>query len=205
MSLERIEIDFDDVEVPADVAGFLADAKERIDTFVEYRGDRPIPGFVPSNFTSVFKALRMVTGERLANGGAFLEWGSGFGVVCALAAMQDYDAFGIEIERPLIEQAEELVEAHEIPVTFVCGNFVPPEGEALADTTGEFDWLQSGGGRAYEEMGLEVEDFDVIFAYPWPGEEEVVMNLFDAFAAPGALLLTYHGEYESIRIQRKRR
>lgn len=205
MSLKRLELSFDDVPVPGDVAGFLADARARIDAFVEYRGDRPIAGFVPSDFTLVYQALHSVSSRRLATGGAFLEWGSGFGVVTDLAAMQDYDAFGIEIERPLIEHAEALAEAWEIPATFVCGNFVPPEGEELSDTTGELDWLRSGGGRAYEEMGLEIEDFDMVFAYPWPGEEHVVMDLFDAFACPGALLLTYHGEYEALRLQRKTR
>ena len=46
------------------------------------------------------------------------------------------------------------------------------------------------------------DDFDVIFAYPWPGEEDVIMQLFDRYAAVGALLLTYHG-IEELRIRRK--
>ena len=32
-----------------------------------------------------------------------------------------------------------------------------------------------------------------MFAYPWPGEAVTVFELFAAFAAPGALLVTYEG------------
>ena len=49
---------------------------------------------------------------------------------------------------------------------------------------------------------LEVTELDVVFAYPWPGEEEAVVDLFEAFAADGTLLVTYHG-LEDLRLQRK--
>ena len=39
-------------------------------------------------------------------------------------------------------------------------------------------------------------------AYPWPGEEQVIFDLFTDYAAVGALLLTYHGQ-DGVRLARK--
>lgn len=48
----------------------------------------------------------------------------------------------------------------------------------------------------------EPDDWDVVFAYPWPGEEHVIERLFDRYAAAGALLVTYRTE-KGTRVQRK--
>jgi hypothetical protein len=68
----------------------------------------------------------------------------------------------------------------------------------------DFAWMTTDAQAAYEDLGLEPDDFDLIFAYPWPGEEQVIFDLFADCAATGALLLTYHG-LEGVRLQRKRR
>ena len=60
-----------------------------------------------------------------------------------------------------------------------------------------------GGPDAYEQMEMDIDDFDVIFAYPWPGEQWVMARLFDRFAAVGALLVTYN-DVEGIHLFRKR-
>jgi hypothetical protein len=52
-------------------------------------------------------------------------------------------------------------------------------------------------------MGLDINDFDMVFAYPWPGEQHVIERLFDRFAADGALLMTYNGT-EGVRLFRRR-
>ncbi|MEL7089295.1 MAG: hypothetical protein AAGL98_12790, partial [Planctomycetota bacterium] len=61
---------------------------------------------------------------------------------------------------------------------------------------GDFD------GDGYDDLGLDPEDFGLIYAYPWPGEEEVVEQIFAAVAATGALLLTYRST-EDLVLQRK--
>jgi hypothetical protein len=58
----------------------------------------------------------------------------------------------------------------------------------------------AGGG--HEALGLAVEDFDLIFAYPWPDEEGLTAALFERYAREGALLLTYH-EVGGLRLRRK--
>ena len=62
--------------------------------------------------------------------------------------------------------------------------------------------VSTTGPNGYDELELEPDDFDVVFAYPWPGEEQVIFDLFDDCAAVGALLLTYHG-INDLRLQRK--
>ncbi len=55
---------------------------------------------------------------------------------------------------------------------------------------------------AYGELGLGPHDFDVVFAYPWPGEECLIEDLFEKYAAEEALLLTCN-QYNSVRLRRK--
>ncbi len=54
--------------------------------------------------------------------------------------------------------------------------------------SGEFAWLTTDAPSAYDDLGLDVDEFDVIFAYPWPGEEDVVIDPFDRYAATDASL-----------------
>ena len=115
---------------------------------------------------------------------------------------------GIEIEPELVDLAEALAEDHDIDVEFVRGSFIPPGADEVVDAHAddlarEVTWLRSDGDDAYDDLGLEPDDFDLVFAYPWPGEEAVVFDLFAQYAAVGALLLTHHGE-EGFRLQRKR-
>jgi hypothetical protein len=100
-----------------------------------------------------------------------------------------------------VDHAEALGAEFGIEVEFARGTFVPDGGEEYLDQTSEFEWLSPGGVSGYEALGLAADDFDVIFAFPWPGEEIVVENLFTRFGAEGALLVTYHG-IEDVRIRR---
>ena len=47
----------------------------------------------------------------------------------------------------------------------------------------------------------DLEEFDLIFAYPWPGEEDIILSLFERHAARGSVLLSYHG-MEGVRAHR---
>jgi len=192
--------------LPPDVAEFLAEADARLNRLIHgtaYWGS----GFVPSDFVTVYHALREVAQRNLAAGNCFCEWGSGFGVVTILADMLGFQACGIEIDRDLVDVASELAEDFDAPVEFIHGSFIPPGHEsnaeqAYAEHDGGVVWLSTEVDRAYDELGLDPDDFDLIFAYPWPGEEVVVDDLFARCAADGALLLTY-GQGNSVRLQRK--
>lgn len=178
---------------------FLREADRRIERF---QIERHTPGFVPSDFPSAYHALRALAAEAVAPGRLFCEWGSGFGVVTCLAAMLDFDAFGVEIDGDLVEEARRLADDFALPMEFVEGSFIPQGSAADLDGADGFAWLTTDALGAEEEMGLGADDFDVIFAYPWPDEERVVEDLFERHARAGAVLATYHSD-GAVRLRRK--
>jgi hypothetical protein len=201
VKLVEIELAISPEAIPKRVEALIADALERINTFDEQR-PAAIPAFIPSDFDLVYRALATIEAGKMATGRRFVEWGSGIGVVTCIAEAVGFDAVGIEIESPLVEIAEALAAAHGARVQFACGSFVPPGAEPQLDGLGDITWLRTGGPDGYDELQLDVDDFDLVFAYPWPGEEQVIFDLFADYGAVGALLLTYHGQ-EGIRLQRK--
>jgi SAM-dependent methyltransferase len=201
MRLVDVEFEAADVVLPDDVAQLIAEAQRRIEQMEEeFRA--AIPAFVPSDFDAVYRALAHIQTARISTGQRFLEWGSGVGAVTCLAAKLGFDAVGIEVEPPLVEMAEELAERFAVAAQFVCGSFVPSGAEAHVDAAGEVAWLRTDAEDGYRELELDPDDFDVIFAYPWPGEEQVIFDLFHECAAVGTLLLTYHSQ-DGLRLQRK--
>jgi hypothetical protein len=201
-----LELEIDDAPLPAEATELIEAAQIRVDQFMADAAAQ-LTAFVPSDYATVCRALRAIAAGNLATGRAFCEWGSGFGVVASLATQFDWDASGIEIEAPLVASARRLAEDFDLPVQFVHGSFIPEGAEAIADqatTAGaaDFAWITTDVDGAYQELGLEPDDFDLIFAYPWPGEEHVIDSLFERSAADGALLLTYN-QYDAIRLCRK--
>lgn len=203
MTLVRLNLPDVLPPAPPGVAKFIADAQSRIEAFVEAHLNEPVHSFVPSDFSMVYGALRHVADTHLAAGPLFCEWGSGAGVVTCLAAMTGFDACGIEFETDLVDLSVRLARHYHLRAGFCHGNFIPHRGQKIAEQVSEFEWLAIGGPDPYDQMDLEINDFDVIFAYPWPGEERVIERLFDCFAADGALLMTYNGA-EGIRLFRRR-
>lgn len=185
-------------ELPREVRAFLREAERRIERFER---TCPVPGFVPSDFEGAYRVLRSLVAAELASGTQFCEWGSGFGVVTCLAALLDFEACGIEIDGELVDAARHLADAFDLPVQFVRGSFIPEGGEVCVGRA-EFSWLTTDGERTEDELGLAADDFDVIYAYPWPDEERVTADLFRRYAAPGAVLVTHHGSGD-FRLRRK--
>ena len=194
MPLVDIEVSTNGCELPSDVRDFLREAYLRVGQFVRKSPVR-VNGFVPSGFATVYRSLRAIVEAKLAPGNSFCEWGSGFGVVASLAAMLEFKVCGIEIDRGLVDASRRLADDFGLPVEFVHGSFVPSGAEAdveeaYADTSTEYFWLVTDADDAYDELGLGPHDFDVVFAYPWPGEECLIEGLFEKYTAEEALLLT---------------
>jgi hypothetical protein len=203
VSLVDIEIAPDESDLPDDVLALLREADSRITQFGR-SGPTQVTGFVPSDFVTVYRALKAIAETNLAPGNSLCEWGSGFGVVASLAAMLEYESCGIEIERNLVDASRRLADDFGLAVEFVHGSFIPSGAEAVAeeafaDNNSEYSWLVTDADDGYDELGLGPRDFDVIFAYPWPGEEYLMLSLFERYAAEGALFLMYD-QFNSVRL-----
>jgi len=200
MPLANVRVSPLTAPVPPEVGRFLRDAGERIERF---QSTSRCHGFVPSDHTGAYGVLRAIAESHVAPGNRFCEWGSGYGVVACLAAMLDFESCGIEIDGDLVAAARRLAEDFGLPVEFACDSFVPAGGEDCVEVAGSFAWMTTHAGAAEDELGLAADDFDVIFAYPWPDEEWVIDDLFKRYAAVGAVLVTYHGGEEGYRVRRK--
>jgi hypothetical protein len=205
MPLTDVHLAVHPTDLPCGVAALLREADRRGSEFGS-RLSSTYRGFVPSDYVYMYHALRAVSHASLACGNAFCEWGSGLGVVASLAALVGFDAYGIEIDPDLFDASLELAEDFDVPVELLLGSFIPPGADdlidrAFADCDGGLS-LDPHADHTYDELGLEIRDFDVIFAFPWPNDEELTAQLFERFAARGALLLTY-SDSNAVRLRRK--
>lgn len=66
----------------------------------------------------------------------------------------------------------------------------------------EVENVVTEAGDVFDATGTSMEDYDLFFAFPWPGEVGFFEQVVDAHACDGALLLTYHGR-EGMRLVRK--
>ena len=176
---------------PAHVGRFLSAAARRVERAqLRHR----FPAFVGSDFALAYAALSHLEASVLVPGDQFCEWGSGLGVVCCLAAMTGFRAFGVEASGRLVRGARRLAADFDLPAAFARGSYIPRGAGARLLAGREFAWLSRSGRCGRGALGMSPDEFDLIYAYPWPDEQWLVEELFDAHARPGALLLTYHGE-----------
>jgi hypothetical protein len=163
-------------------------------------GDRD--AFVGSELLTVNRALSRIQAEGLARGPVFCEWGSGLGGVCGVAALNGFTPLGIEIQREFVDSARELAKNLNLAMVFAEGTFLFPGDEDLVSTA-TLHMVQTFDSRAWDEMDLAPADCDVVFAYPWPGEEDIVDGAFARHASPDALLLTFH-DFDLVLLQQQR-
>jgi hypothetical protein len=187
--------------IPADIRAFLREADRRIQSFCRRHCNA---AFVPCNFSGAYEILEHLAGRAAGAGTLFCEWGSGFGVIACLAAFLEFDAYGIEVDSRLVQASRRLAADFQLPVEFAHGSFIPAGDRILTRAAGSFAWLTTTEPPAYDELGLDTEDFGVIFAYPWPDEERALSQLFERHAGAGALLVTHHGGDE-FRLRKKSR
>jgi len=203
VAIEELTIHHENKPLPTKAAAYLEEANRRIDSLFESGRNRKMPRFIPSDAMAIYNALAYLTDQDIPLGRVYCEWGSGFGIGTCFAALLGYDAYGIEIEEELVSSSEKLADDFGIeiqiinsdykPEGFECGNgsggaeLVRPEQQAFGQSS--FDEV-----ARYEGMEHGLDEVDLFFIYPWPGEQEFVQEFFHAVAADGAILLAYYGE-----------
>ncbi|WP_146514016.1 class I SAM-dependent methyltransferase [Rubripirellula amarantea] len=203
MPLLKIEIpsSVDGREIPSRVKSRISADLARIEAFQDC-WDRPqIEQFVAADFFHMYQSLDWTLQTQLTIGKRFIEWGCGFAVVSAMASTLGLSVVGIEAESALIEHGRATVRDWNEDVEIVHGNFLPDGAESLADD----DYLPSLGhavASAYQTLGLDLDDFAIVYSYPWPGEDDFHEAVFERYACVGALLIMFCGPND-IRLYRK--
>lgn len=167
---------------------------ERFDDEVRGKGFHP---FVPAEYERVLQMLLPLRAPGLR----FLEWGSATGVITIMADLLGFEAYGIELDPYLVGVARQLAERHGSRARFAAGSFIPAgyrwrprDGDGRMGTIGQ-------GDSAYPQLGLPLEDFDLVFAYPWSGEAPMMVDLMRCYGGREARLLL-HGAPEGVQVYR---
>jgi hypothetical protein len=147
--------------------------------------------FVAADYDSVRNALLSLR----APGRSFLEWGSATGVVTIMADLMGFEACGIELDAALVRVARDLAARAGSRARFAEGSFLPMgwvwkprSGDGRTGTIGH-------GPSGYLELGRALSDFDVVYAFPWSGEEQMMLDLFNCHGRADALLLLHSSEH----------
>lgn len=177
------------VHVPDDILALIDDADGACRRHRRERGEGR-DSFIAADPVAVLHAL-VGLDDR---GGRFLEWGSGLGTVTLIAARLGFDAYGIEVDDRLVDAARDLAERHDIEATFAVGTFIPAGVEPDPSLHEANLYHRVAAADGYDELGLALADFDLVYVYPWTQEVSFFRRLFLAGAQPGARLLINLGD-----------
>ncbi len=144
-------------------------------------------GYVSADYAAILAKLL----ELRTHATTFLEWGSGLGVVAIMASRLGFDAYGIEVEPQLVDFSMRLAEKYNASATFVTGSFIPADFEPRLEAGDEFHRTIVDESSAYEELGMELRDFELVYAFPWPEELPVFRSMIRRCGANNTLFLRY--------------
>ena len=203
VSLEPIALCLETGEIPDDISALLTEGARRCDGFFEAGLGRRYPRYLPSNPAIIYAAIVYLKKAGYLRGDVFCEWGCGFGIAACMASLLGFESYGIEIESEIAEFAEQLAGDHNLPVEILNTSYLP-EGYEECEGIGGKDLLApeatTSGGVPIDTTpiydGLDPDEVDLFFVYPWPGQEGLMMDLFQAVASEDAILLIAHGERE---------
>ena len=202
MPIEEIDLQINESPIPEQVKSFLAEAEHRIDELFDTEKNRKVPRFIPSNAELLYKHLSSIVSGDFNLGDNYCEWGSGYGVGSCLASMLGFNSFGIEIEPSLVQASRALSKKTHIDVTIIESDYMP-EGFECYEGSGGAELIRPENyvyrtseyiDVGYEGMEINLDEIDVFFVYPWPGEQEFMLEFFQAVAADGAIFLVYLGD-----------
>lgn len=143
--------------------------------------------FIAADYGIVLRRLL----ELRRPGASFLELGCATGVITIMADLLGFDACGIEIDADLVSVARRLADKYESNARFALGSFLP-NGYTYRDAAGD-DRLGTliQGDSGFPQLARSLDDFDIVFAYPWNGESAMFQDLMQRHGRRGARMLLY--------------
>ncbi len=145
--------------------------------------------FVAADYNVVLETLLHLRESRRSSVPTFIELGSGHGVITIMADLLGFDAAGIEIDGSLVSIARDLAKRYESKARFAVGSFLP-SGYRWKSESGDNRMGTLGSGpSAYLELGRALDDFEIVYAYPWEGEAPIIRDLARRYANPRAKLI----------------
>lgn len=138
-----------------------------------------------------YEVVRAALEQRRHPGLRFLEWGSATGVITVMADLLGFEAYGIELDPALVTTARDLARKFDSRARFAAASFLP-EGYHWRDSRGDRRTGTLGSGPSgYLELGLSLDQFDIVFGYAWDGEEPVMLDIMKRYGRADALLLLH--------------
>jgi hypothetical protein len=177
-----------DETVDARIAALCVEGWALWDKFDEEVRARHFHPFVGADYDVVADVLRRYRGPRLR----FLEWGAATGVITIMADLMGFDAYGIELESDLVASARALAQKFDSRARFAVGSFLPNGYEWRSRDGDNRIGTLGSGPSAYRELGYGLDDFDLVWGYPWDGEQELMLDLMNRYGRSDAILLLNH-------------
>lgn len=188
-------------ELPADLAERLNALHEEgrtiFETFERDVRSAAFHPFKPANYPAMVDMLLPFVGESRT----FLEWGSATGIIAITADLLGFEAYGIEIDADLVEVSRDLARRHGSQARFAAGSLLP-DGYAWRSSSGDprLGTIEEGVS-GYGKLGMPLSEFDLVYGYPWSGEDGMMVDIMERHAGDGARLLLNRGS-EGVKVIR---
>ena len=140
--------------------------------------------FVAADYDVVLEELLPLRAPGLR----FLEWGSATGVITIMADLLGFEAYGIELDDRLVGCARDLACRSASGARFAAGSFLPSGYRWRGNREGRLGTI-GYGSSGYLDLGIPLDDFDIVFGYPWSGEEPMMLDLMNRYGRADARLL----------------
>ena len=179
----------------SEIEAYLQEVVTCSDLIVRNQGLRWGRGFHASDYQTATRHLSWVLRTHELTGHWFCEWGSGLGGIATCAASLGMRVFGFEVDGRLVAKANQLVGDLDLAPQFLKGSFIPESAE-IRQQKSEFRAMDILEHSAWGRAPVAAEKVRLFYAYPWPGEEPWIYQIFDELAGPEALLFCFHGADE---------
>lgn len=199
MPLQTLNLSLLGESPSSEIVAWIDEANRRREYFYEEGLGLRIPKYVPSNPEMVHAAIYDLKENAQLRGNTFCEWGSGFAIATGIASLLGMKAYGLEIEPELIDRSRQLAADLNVPITILDSDYLPEgfdESEEMGGKELILPEATMAGSIHPDYDGLDPGEVDLFFVYPYPDQEEMMMDLFDAVSTHGAVLLLYREEGE---------